>query len=450
MSATSSGKPASEIVNKVKTVHDPVHGSIRVDGFFLDLLDRHEMQRLRGIKQLGSANLVFPGANHTRFEHCLGAYHLAGKMAESISLSKEDTLAVRAAGLLHDICHAPYSHTLEAVMEEITGLDHMELARSLIMGDIRTFRERDKDLFDGEEPMSVILENNGVDPRVVCDLISYPETTDYESGTLDILTGRNDHFPSKDYIHQIIHGPVDCDQMDYLMRDSHYTGVEMGNIDLSRLLSTMKVVNDRLCISRSGAPAAEGLMVSRSLMYTSVYFHPTVRILNRMITKSVLSSGLDLKDLYLWDDADLTQKLFDAGGSASKLARLVQNRMFYKKALILTGNDMDEDLALALTRYASAEKRTILEQKVAEKAGVDVADVCIEMPPPSNLKSTMKIGKTDVSIAYEDGRVKSLTRTSSIAKALQSRDSFGWSLVVACPSSCLDEVSKAANRLFGL
>lgn len=416
---------------------------------FLELLDRHEMQRLRGVRQLGSANLVFPGANHTRFEHCLGAYFLAGKMAESISLSEEDSTAVRAAGLLHDICHSPYSHTLEAVTEEVTGCDHMELARKLINGEIRTYRDRDADLFEGEETIAEILEKNGTDPRVVCDLIAFPETTEYESGTFDILTGRKDHFPSKDYMHQIIHGPVDCDQMDYLMRDSHYTGVAMGNIDIYRLLSTMKVVNDRLCISRSGAPAAEGLMVSRSLMYTSVYFHPTVRILNRMVTKAVLSSGLNLSDIYLWDDADLTQRLFDVGGESSRLMRLMQNRRIYKKALVLTPGEMDEDMLLALTRYASPEKRTELERRLAEKAGVDVSDICIEMPPPSNMKSTMKIGKTDVSIVYEDNRVRSLTRTSSIAKALQARDSFGWALVVACPEEHREEVSRAANRMFG-
>ena len=94
-------------MTQAKTVHDPVHGSIKVDGPFLELLNRHEMQRLRGVKQLGFANLVFPGANHTRFEHCLGAYHLGGQMADAISLSKEDSDEVRAAGLLHDICHAP-------------------------------------------------------------------------------------------------------------------------------------------------------------------------------------------------------------------------------------------------------------------------------------------------------------------------------------------------------
>ncbi|MCQ2084673.1 MAG: HD domain-containing protein, partial [archaeon] len=211
-----------------KTVHDPVHGGIKVDGFFLDLLNRHEMQRLRGVKQLGAANLVFPGANHTRFEHCLGAYHLAGKMADSISLSKEDSLAVRTAGLLHDICHAPYSHTLESIMEEVTGQDHMELARNLVFGKIKTCRDRDKDLFDGEETMAEIIEANGVDPNIVCDLIAFPETTVRESKTLSLLDDRG-YFASKDYIHQIIHGPVDCDQMDYLMRDAHYTGVVMGN-----------------------------------------------------------------------------------------------------------------------------------------------------------------------------------------------------------------------------
>jgi len=90
-----------------KTIHDPLHGSIRVEGVFLDLIDRHEMQRLRHIKQLGLGNLVFPGANHTRFEHSLGVYHLAGRMADAIDLSEEDSLTVRAAGLLHDVCHTP-------------------------------------------------------------------------------------------------------------------------------------------------------------------------------------------------------------------------------------------------------------------------------------------------------------------------------------------------------
>lgn len=438
------------MVSGSKTIHDPVHGGIKVDGFFLDLLNRHEMQRLRGVKQLGAANLVFPGANHTRFEHCLGAYHLAGQMAEAIDLSKEDTLAVRTAGLLHDICHAPYSHTLESIMEGVTGLDHMELARNLIMGKIRTYRKRDEDLFGGEAPLAEIIEANGVDPQTVCDLIAFPETTERESGILRFIAGSNDHFPSKDYIHQIIHGPVDCDQMDYLMRDAHYTGVVMGNIDVDRILNTLKVVNDRICITRGGAPSAEGLMVSRSLMFTSVYFHPTVRILNRMIAKAVMTSDLDLQDMYLWDDADLSQALYNCGGTSSRIMRLLQNRMFYKSAVTVTPEAMDEDLAQALAKYASPKDRLALEKEVADKAGIDVSEVCIEMPPQSNFKSTLKVGKTDVSIVNDEGKVKYLTKTSSIAKALQSRDSFGWSLLIACPEQHREAVAKASSKVFGL
>ncbi|MDD3233432.1 MAG: HD domain-containing protein, partial [Candidatus Methanomethylophilus sp.] len=204
----------------VKTVHDPLHGGVRVDGFFLDLLNRHEMQRLRGVKQLGSANLVFPGANHTRFEHCLGTYALAGRMAEAIGLNEEDTLAVRTAGLLHDICHGPFSHSTEEIMEDRTGLDHMELARRLIKGQVRTYRKRDEDLFGGSDSIAEVIAAHGVDPDEVCDLIAYPTTTPKEANQLD-LDGNVSYFPSKDYIHQIIHGPVDADQMDYLVRDAH-------------------------------------------------------------------------------------------------------------------------------------------------------------------------------------------------------------------------------------
>ena len=316
-------------------------------------------------------------------------------------------------------------------MEEVTGLDHMELARKLVFGKIKTFRERDRDLFDGEETMAEVMEAEGIDPQAVCDLIAYPETTARESDLLTFERGRDDHFPSRDYIHQIIHGPVDCDQMDYLMRDAHYTGVVMGNIDIDRILSTMRVVNDRICIFHSGAPAAEGLMVSRSLMYTSVYFHPTVRVMNRMITKAALASGLDLKEMYLWDDSDLAQAMFS-------------------KALFLSNEEMTPDLAHVLSEHESPRKRLLLEKEIADRAGVETADVCVEMPPSSDLRSTMKIGKTDVSIVNEEGRVRSLTKTSSIAKALQSRDSFGWSLVVACPEESREAVQKAAVKILGL
>jgi HD superfamily phosphohydrolase len=433
----------------VKTVHDPLHGGVRVDGLFLDLLNRHEMQRLRGVKQLGSANLVFPGANHTRFEHCLGTYALAGRMAEAIGLNEEDTLAVRTAGLLHDICHGPFSHSTEEIMEDRTGLDHMELARRLIKGQVRTYRGRDEDLFGGSDSIAEVIAAHGVDPDEVCDLIAYPTTTPKEANQLD-LDGNVSYFPSKDYIHQIIHGPVDADQMDYLVRDAHYTGVAMGNIDIDRLLDTMRVVNDCIVIARSGAPAAEGLMVSRALMYSSVYYHQTVRIIKCMLTKAVEAADLDLQEIYLWDDADLTAALIAKGGVPSYLVRCLQNRVLYKKAVSVLSSDTSNDLAAFLARHSSYRKRQELEQEIADKAGVELWQVSVETPSPSTLLSKIKIGKTDVSILDPDGKVRSLARSSPIARALQSRDAFGWSLVVSCPASCRDAVTAAAKKVLSL
>ena len=433
-----------------KTINDPVHGGIRVDGVFLDILNRHEMQRLRGVKQLGAANLVFPGANHTRFEHCLGTYYLAGKMAEALSLSKEDSDAVRAAALMHDICHAPFSHTLEGIMEEASGQDHMELAGNLIFGRVRTYRYRDEDLFAAEDPISDMLEDAGIDPQGVCDLISSPHTTEREENQTFFVDGTAEHFPSMDYLHQIIHGPVDADQMDYLLRDAHYAGVVMGKIDINRILSTIRVFNDRMVIERGGAPAAEGLMVSRALMYTSVYYHQTVRVINRMIVKAVESSNLDMSDMYLWDDSDLAQLLFDCGGTSSKMVRMLQNRMFYRKALSVLSTDTDDDLAAQLAKYASRKGKAELECRIADRAGIEESEVCVEMPSAASLLSEIKIGKTDVTILDNDGRARPLSRSSPIAKSLQSRNPFGWSVVVACPPEYKDAVSKAASRILGV
>lgn len=432
-----------------KIIHDPVHGSIGVDGVFLEILDRHEMQRLRSIKQLGLGNMVFPGANHTRFEHSLGVYHLAGRMADSIGLSKDDSMAVRAAGLLHDVCHTPFSHTTEEIVEHGTGMDHMEMAKRLIKGEIRTHCERDDDLFSSLPSISEILDRNGIPSDLVCNLIIYPESRDEG---LDAFSNgkRSDHFSSKDFIHQIIHGPVDADQMDYLVRDAHYTGVTHGKIDVDRLIGTMRVHNNRVVIEKGGTAAAEGLMVSRSLMYTSVYYHRTVRIIKMMLMKSIEASSLDISKIYLWNDADLMNSLISEGGTPSKIARSVQNRMLYKKAITKFSEDTSDELSAHLSEFTGYQKRKQLEREIAEKAGVNVSDVVVDIPPRNILLSNMSIGKTDVSILDPEGKVKTLTRLSSVAKALQSRDPFGWSLMVASPDEQREAVAKASRKILNL
>jgi len=432
-----------------KVIYDPVHGSIRVEEPFLSILDRHEMQRLRAIKQLGLGNIVFPGANHSRFEHSLGTYHLAGRMASSVGLSKEDSVTVRMAGLLHDVCHTPFSHTTEEIFENVTGEDHMRAAKKLIRGDIPSYQQRDKDLFSGKPTIAEILESSGISSDEVCSLIINPESVDNK---LDTFTQgkRVSHFSSRDFIHQIIHGPIDADQIDYLIRDAHYTGVIHGKVDIDRLIDTMRVYNDRIVIEKGGTAAAEGLMVARSLMYSSVYFHRTVRIVKMMLLKSIEASSIDVKGIYLWNDSELMGNLISEGGTASKIARSVQNRLLYKKVTTVFSEDVSEELLEHLSQFTEYKKRKQLEGEIADRAGIDICDVVVDIPPRSILLSNISIGKTDVSILDPEGKVKSLTRLSPIAKALQSRDTFGWSLLIASPEEHKDAVLKASKKVLNL
>jgi HD superfamily phosphohydrolase len=350
---------------------------------------------------------------------------------------------------MHDICHTPFSHTTEEIVEHFTGMDHMDAASKLIRGEIRTYHERDADLFEGKPPISEILERNGIDPEKVCDLIMYPES---KGEKLDAFIGgkKAEHFSPKDSIHQIIHGPVDADQIDYLVRDAHYTGVTHGRVDIERLIGTMKIHNDRIVIEKSGTAAAEGLMVSRSLMYSSVYFHRTVRIIKMMLLKSIEASDLDVKGMYLWNDADLMNGLIEEGGVPSRIARSVQNRVLYKKVVTKFSEDTLDELLVRLSEFTGYQKRKQLEMEIADRAGVDMSDVVVDIPPRSILLSNISIGKTDVSILDPEGRVKTLAKLSPIARALQSRDTFGWSLLIASPEEHKDAVLKASKSILNL
>ena len=430
-----------------KVIQDPVHGNIIVDGIFLDMMDRHEMQRMRYVKQLGLGSLVFPGSNHTRFEHLLGTYHLAGRMASAIGLSKEDSDTVRMAGLLHDVCHPPFSHCMESLMERYTGMDHMDLSRALITGKVPNHKDVDSDLFDGIPTIGEELSRAGIDPEEVCNLIAYPDS---KSDNLDSYIEKHDHFPSKDYAHQIIHGPVDADQMDYLMRDAHYTGISHGTIDCDRLINTMKVHNDRIVIRRGGIVAAEGLMVSRSLMYSSVYYHETTRIAEKMLVKAVDASGLDLSQLYLWTDYDLIHNVIESGGKASNGIRRVLNRDINKKAFAIYSVDMTDEISSKLLEFASEEGKRRLEKEIADQADVDEFNVGVDITSKANLQQNINIGKTDVSIIDDEGKVRSLTRFSPIARSLQTRNPYGWAILVSAPAMMKENVEKASKKVLGI
>lgn len=239
----------------VASFRDPVHGFVHADSLEQALIDSRPLQRLRSIRQLGFTYLVFPGAEHSRFSHALGAMALAGRVYDALASKGGGILdddprshsrrSIRAAALLHDIGHAPFSHSAEELFQE--GIDHEEMTCRIL--ELDEIKEIFEELGDGVQPADVQR------------LLSAPEDS-----TERLLT-------------QIISGQLDVDKMDYLLRDSRFCGVRYGNFDLERLLDTMLPLEDPqtgdwgIGVAEGGVHALEALVMARYYMFTQVYFN---------------------------------------------------------------------------------------------------------------------------------------------------------------------------------
>ncbi|MFZ6050833.1 HD domain-containing protein [Halocola ammonii] len=225
--------------NKRKILNDPVYGFISLNhDILLDLIDHRFFQRLRRINQLGLTQLVYPGALHNRFHHAIGAMHLMSEAIEVIrqkgqEITDEEAQGVLIAILLHDIGHGPFSHALEHSLVE--GVSHEEIS-ALIMS-------RLNEEMDGRLEVAIRIFNN-----------DYP----------------------KNFLHQLVSSQLDMDRLDYLRRDSFYTGVAEGNIGSERIIKMLNVANDELVVESKGIYSIEKFIVSRRLMYWQVYLHKTV------------------------------------------------------------------------------------------------------------------------------------------------------------------------------
>jgi len=419
-----------------KIIHDPVHGSIKVKGILLELLQTPEVQRLALIRQTGLAYLVFPGANHTRIEHSLGTAHVAGRVGRELQLEPEEGNLLQAAAMLHDLGHYPFSHTLEYLVSDRTDSDHMRLTSDLVTGKI----ERDEEFHTPQ--ICEILEGSGLDPEKVARLIEGSPSSDQTTiDNLPIHNGQS-HFGSPSYIENLMHGTVDVDQMDFLPRDSHYTGVALGSLDLDRLINTFQLHNHELVIHRRGLPALEGMLVARGLMYSSVYFHKTVRIAELMLARAVELLD-DVEDIIRMTDPELLCYL---SHKTPDVVKRIKYRNLFKRAFTVPRGDKDQIDVDELKRLGDHRVRSRLEDELCDRARIPRTELLVDIPAPEIDLSEPRLGRTDIKIM--DRSPKPLSRMSSLARALKTRPVPDWALMVACSEKHRERVEKVSRKHF--
>ena len=411
------------------------------------MLEVPELQRLHSIHQLGLAYLVYPGANHTRFEHSLGVFWIAKRMCSSLKMSEEESRLVECAALLHDVGHLPFSHTFEFVLHEQFGIDHAEVSRRLIRGEETSLSPEDRKVLGRYQTIAETLERHSVSPKSVASLLEGAMLVGSVQRTLHGSRGQT-HFNGKRYMSQLVNGPVDVDQLDYLKRDAHYTGVAYGVIDLDRLLGTLEIFNGDLVVDRRGLNAVEGMLVARALMFSSVYFHKTVRISELMLAKAVEELGKrEVGRMHTMNDAGLLAQLTAHGGYQEEVATLIKYRRLFKKVFgIPVAEVEDEAWEKRIEALGPIKERRRMETEIAHRAGIDPRHVIIDVPSSELGISEPRISLTDIRVV-DNGKVQMLPRISPIAASLQSRRVHEFAVMVACPAKNREKVARAAERL---
>jgi HD superfamily phosphohydrolase len=408
-----------------KVVNDAVHGTVRIEGAILELLETLELQRLNAIRQLGLTYLVFPGANHSRIEHSLGVYHIASKLVKNLDMEEHERNLVCCAALLHDVGHGPFSHTLEPVINDILGLDHMEFTEQIILGADDNVVEEERKEFGDVKRIPDVLESHGIVPSAVANLI--------RGGKRNPLG-------------QIIHGTIDVDQLDYLLRDAHYTGVAHGIIDIDRLIETVSIHEEALAIDKKGVAAVEGLLVARALMFSSVYFHKTVRIAEMMMARAVESSDREISSVRKMVDAELISWLMGQGGHQRSMALNLKYRKLYKKVFEMDEDELNEEEKGKLSPLLEPSKRKALEMEMCNAANIPQGSIIIDIPWSELELSEPRLRKVDLGI-LDNGKICSFETLSHLGKALRLRKTSDWILMISANRKYSSEAKKAVEEI---
>lgn len=408
-------------------IKDPVYGYVYVARVEKDVVDSFPMQRLHRLRQLAGAEYVYPGANHTRFEHSIGAMYLAQQLTERSSvaqfLSEDEIQMARFAALLHDVGHGPFSHVFEHLLEKFLGKNHEEMTAWIIK----------------KSELSDVLGKAGYDADAVSKLAI---------GSLNR--------EGKPFMDQIIQSAVDVDKLDFIVRDTYHTGAEYGNVDIFRLIHMLDVVEQNLAVDLGALSALESFILARIESFKSIYFHRVSRAAQIMLATAMEKAKdelglvgfktpeeyLALNDYTVWTMLKLCEK-------SRKIMEHLERRQLLKCAYDQTFHVKDKTVSKL---FGAEEIRNEMRDKIAEKAGVKPPQVVIDVPtlPSVPYHHSALLEPMEIPVFYraKNGKkvVQRLSETSRIFEALKG---FINVVRVYTEERHRAAVSEAAGKMLG-
>ena len=408
-------------------IKDPVHGYVYITEAEKNVIDSYPMQRLRHLRQLAGSEYVYPGANHTRFEHCLGVMYLAGEVLENPNISRvvsdEEVDVCRISALLHDVGHGPFSHVFEHLL--IKDLDKTH-----------------------EDITSWIVEKSEVGDKLTQMGYSPKEVAGLAVGKL--------HKPGRAFLDQIISSAVDVDKQDFIVRDTYHTGAEYGFIDVYRLIHALDVLGENLAVELGALSALEAFMIARIESFKSIYFHRVGRAAQIMLATAMDKANEELgltafktpEEYLALDDYTVWSGLKKCKASQGIIADLEHRRMLkcaYERTFY-------EKTAMISNLFGRESYRRQVQSEIAKEAGVNIESVIIDVPTvpsvPYHHAVLMESMEIPVFTRNQTGE-KMLQRLSESSKIFETLKGFMNILRVYTSEADRAKVEKATAKILG-
>lgn len=406
---------------------DPVHGYVYLTEAEKQIVDSFPVQRLHRLRQLAGSEFVYPGANHTRFEHSIGVMYLAGRLSENSRLlqylSEDEIQMIRIAALLHDVGHGPFSHIFEYILEEFLQKTHEDMTVWIV---------QDSELKD-------IISRLGYDPKVVAKL------------SVGLL-----HMPGKAFLDQIIRSSVDVDKLDFVVRDTYHTGAKYGYVDIFRLIHMLDIIDENLAVDLGALSTLESFILARIESFKSIYFHRVSRAAQIMLVTAMETAKDELglvdfqspEEFLDLDDYSVWTKLKDCKGSKEIMENL-ERRNLLKCAYDQSFHVKEKTLS---SIFSNERIRNQIRDQIASEAKVDQKLVQIDVPTLASVpyRHSVLLEPMEIPVFHRDQEghkvPQNLEDMSGIYEFLRG---FINILRVYTNKECREQVGKAASKVLG-